>query len=87
MKLRENLRRYWREHLVHVAVGGLAGFLLTTDFMLAGISLTLAQHIRQLAGYWEKRDTLCYDLAVCQTGLFIGIVVGLVLYWGWGMVQ
>ena len=39
MTLAENLRRYWREHLVHVAVAALAGWLLTTGWWPAGAAI------------------------------------------------
>ena len=36
MTLAENLRTYWKEHLVHVAAAGLAGYLLTTEWWQCG---------------------------------------------------
>ena len=78
MTLAENLRAYWREHLIHVAVAGLAGCLLTTGFWPAGAAIVVSQNVRQVCGYWSKRDTINHDLAVIQAGLVMGVVIGLV---------
>ena len=78
MTLAENLRAYWREHLIHVAVAGLAGCLLTTGVWPAGAAIVVSQNVRQVCGYWSKRDTINHDLAVIQAGLVAGVVIGLV---------
>ena len=78
MTLAENLRTYWREHLVHLAVAGLAGYLLTTGVWPAGAAIVVSQNVRQVCGYWSKRDTIDYDLAVIQCGLVAGVVTGVI---------
>ena len=75
----QNLKTNWIQHLGHSGVAILAGYLLTTDYVLAGLALTAAQHIRQVGGFWEKRDTLSIDLFYCQGGLVVGIVAGIVV--------
>ena len=77
--LAENLREYWREHLVHWSVAGLAGYLLTGDLWVAGAAIIAAQNVRQVCGFWEKRDTVSHDLAVIQAGLLSGVVLGWLL--------
>ena len=81
MTLTENLRAYWKEHLVHVAVAGIAGWLLTTGWWPAGAAIVLSQNVRQVCGFWSKKDTINHDLAVVQCGLVAGVVVGLVVPW------
>ena len=75
MTLAENLRRYWKEHAVHLAVAALAGWLLTTGWWPAGAAIVLSQNVRQVCGYWSKRDTINHDLAVVQAGLVAGVVI------------
>ena len=77
--LAENLRAYWREHLIHVAVAALAGWLLTTGWWPAGAAIVVSQNVRQVCGYWSKRDTINHDLAVVQAGLVVGVVAGVIL--------
>ena len=79
MTLAENLRTYWKEHLVHLTVAGLAGWLLTTNVWPAGAAIEAAQTVRQVCGYWSKRDTINHDLAVMQAGLVGGVVIGVIL--------
>ena len=78
MTLTDNVRTYWREHMVHITVAGLAGFLLTTGFWSAGAAIVVSQNVRQVCGYWSKRDTINHDLAVIQAGLVAGVIIGLV---------
>ena len=78
-KLRHNLRRYWKQHLLHVSIGALGGALMMTadgdiGQAFAGFAVFLAQHIRQLGGFWQKADTLSIDLLYCQGGLISGIL-------------
>ena len=79
MTLAENLRRFWFEHLIHLEVAALAGYLLTTGFWPAGAAIVVSQNIRQVCGYWSKRDTINHDLAVCQAGLVAGVIVGVIV--------
>ena len=76
MTLTENLRRYWKEHLVHVAVAALAGWLLMTEWWPAGAAIVVSQNVRQVCGFWSKRDTINHDLAVVQAGLVAGVIAG-----------
>ena len=50
MTLAENLRAYWREHLIHLAVAALAGGLLTTGWWPAGAAIVVSQNVRP--GLW-----------------------------------
>ena len=35
----------------------------------------MSQNVRQVCGYWSKRDTINHDLAVIQFGLVAGVVM------------
>ena len=75
----DNLRQYWKQHLVHLLVGALAGVCLAgprDDLRIAGAAIVVAQHWRQTMGFQEKKDTVSIDLMWCQAGLVIGIIVG-----------
>ena len=74
-----NLRRYWKQHLLHVSIGIFAGVLLTNGYEVGGFALFLAQHIRQIGGFWQKKDSLSIDLFYCQGGLAGGLMGGLLL--------
>ena len=50
-----NLRRYWKEHIVHVLVGAIAGALLTSDYHWAGIAIMGTVWVRQGLGIPEAQ--------------------------------
>ena len=72
-----NLRKYWREHIFgHFGVAALSGYLSWQN-PAAGL-LFAGQCVRQVAGYWQKRDTVSIDLAWCVAGFATGLAVGAV---------
>ena len=73
----ENLRRYWREHCAHVAVGALIGWLGLDGLPLAALVCT-----RQGLEYLKRDDTPGMDLAYHVGGCAVGVVAGTV----WRMV-
>ena len=71
-----NLRKYWREHVFgHFGVAALSGYLSWQN-PAAGL-LFAGQCVRQVAGYWQKRDTVSIDLAWCVAGFATGLVIDL----------
>ena len=75
--IRENLRRYWREHMVHVAVGATAGWLLTGGYPWAGGAIIATVWVRQSLEFQKCWDTPGIDLCYHLGGLIGGIGAGL----------
>ena len=75
-----NWRRYWREHLVHIAVGAFAGVTLTQGTPAVGAVLMALVISRQALEYHKRNDTPGIDLAYHIGGLIAGAVVGIL--WG-----
>ena len=71
---RENLKRYWKEQIVHAAVGALAGFLLMTGKPWAGFTLMGTVWTRQGLEWANRRDSVGIDLAYHLGGLVAGIL-------------
>ena len=72
----ENLREHWREHILHLGIGVLAGVLLTTGQPTAGGVLMGVVCARQALEFAKRRDTPGIDLAYYVAGLLVGIVIG-----------
>ena len=49
-----NLREYWREHLVHLGVGGFAGLMLTAGEPWAGAVIMATVWVRQGLEYQKR---------------------------------
>ena len=77
-----NLRRYWREHLVHLAVGGVAGLLLTGGQPWAGAVVMATVWVRQALEFQKRRDTPGIDLSYHLAGLLAGVGAGALLAGG-----
>ena len=73
-----NLRRYWREHLLHLAVGGVSGLLLTSGQPWAGAVVMATVWVRQALEFQKRRDTPGIDLSYHLAGLIAGVGAG----WG-----
>ena len=66
-----NLRKYWKQHVFgHFGVAALSGYLSWQN-PAAGL-LFAGQCVRQVAGFWQKRDTVSIDLAWCVAGFAVG---------------
>ena len=68
-----NFRRYWREHLVHLGVGGLAGALLLGGEPWAGAVIMGTVWVRQSLEFQKRRDTPGIDLSYHLAGLVAGV--------------
>ena len=68
-----NFRRYWREHLVHLAVGGVSGVLLTGTHPWAGAVVMATVWVRQALEFQKRRDTPGIDLSYHLAGLLTGL--------------
>ena len=68
-----NFRSYWREHLVHLNVGGLAGVLLLTGEPWAGAVIMGTVWVRQSLEFKKRRDTPGIDLSYHLAGLVVGV--------------
>ena len=73
-----NFKQYWRQHLVHIAVGFFGGMLLTGGYEIAGMTLMLFVGIRQGLEYLKRHDTPGIDLAYHMAGL---LTPGCLLGW------
>ena len=75
-----NAREYWKEHLVHIAIGAFSGYLVTfPSLAAAGATLIAVASYRQALEYQKRDDTPGIDLAYHVGGLIAGIVAGLVV--------
>ena len=74
-----NLRRYWREHLAHLAVGGFAGGLLMGSTPWAGAVIMGTVWVRQALEFQKRRDTPGIDLSYHLAGLISGVLASLAL--------
>ena len=81
---RANLRRFWKEHTAHIAVGAFAG-LLSFRYPAAAALLMGTVFTRQGLEFAKRRDTPGIDLAYHLAGLIAGVGVG--LYWLEGPVE
>ena len=79
-----NFRRYWREHLVHLGVGGVAGLMLLTGEPWAGAVIMATVWVRQALEFQKRRDTPGIDLSYHLAGLIAGAFSGAVLN-AWGL--
>ena len=68
-----NFRRYWREHLVHLGVGCIAGVLLVTTAPWAGAVIMATVWVRQALEFQKRRDTPGIDLSYHLAGLIAGV--------------
>ena len=82
----DNFRRYWREHLLHLAVGGLSGWLLLSGSPWAGAVIMGTVWVRQALEFQKRRDTPGIDLSYHLAGLVTGVcsravldIVGLII--------
>ena len=73
-----NFRRYWREHLVHLAVGGTAGLLLLSGQPWAGAVIMATVWVRQALEFQKRHDTPGIDLSYHLAGLIAGVLAGLI---------
>lgn len=81
----DNLKRYWKEHIVHVSVGAFAGLLLTSlEHPWAGGVIMATVLGRQALEFQKRNDTPGIDLSYHLGGLVLGIVFGLL---GWSLPQ
>ena len=70
-----NFKKYWREHLAHVGIAATSMALaVAVDPVCAAV--VAGQYVRQVCGYWSKRDTVNIDLAYVGGGAFVGTLVG-----------
>ena len=74
-----NFRRYWPEHLVHLAVGGFAGALLVGDDPWAGAVIMGTVWVRQALEFQKRRDTPGIDLSYHLAGLIAGVFADVAL--------
>ena len=72
-----NWKRYWKEHLVHISTGALAGWCLATGHPAAGAGILGMIWVRQSLEYMKRHDTPGIDLAYHLGGLVLGTVAGL----------
>ena len=72
----ENLRCYWREHLLHLAVGWAAGCLLVWGEPWAGAVVMSTVWVRQALEFQKRRDTPGIDLSYHLAGLLAGVGAG-----------
>ena len=78
-----NLREYWRQHLIHLAVGGFAGLLLADGQPWAGVVVMATVWVRQALEFQKRRDTPGIDLSYHLAGLIVGVTAGLSTGWPW----
>ncbi len=81
-----NFRRYWPEHLMHLAVGMVSGSLLLSGEPGAGAVIMATVWVRQSLEFQKRRDTPGIDLSYHLAGLISVVVIGtaidsLKLYW------
>lgn len=77
---RHNLRVYWRQHVVHVLLGALAGALLVA-LPVTGIGFLAALCFYQGIEFAKRHDTPGIDMAYIIGGTVLGILPTLgVLY-------
>ena len=69
-----NFRAYWREHLVHLGVGGTAGVLLVSGEPWAGAVIMATVWVRQALEFQKRRDTPGIDLSYHLAGLVTGVL-------------
>ena len=76
---RANLKRYWREQLIHVAVAAFAGWLLSRDEDPkpgAGATIMGLVAVRQGLEFAKRNDSVGIDLAYHMIGLLLGVATG-----------
>ena len=73
----DNLKRYWKEHIVHVSVGAGAGYLAVSGEPSAAGIIMATVWVRQGLEFAKRRDTPGIDLAYHLGGLLIGITIGI----------
>ena len=73
----ENFKKHWSSQLAHVAVGMVAGILLTRGHPWAGFVLMGTVWTRQGLEFAKRKDTPGIDLAYHLIGLLAGIGIGL----------
>ena len=74
----QNFKQYWKEHLVHLSVGGLAGALaVNLETAPAGFILMGTVWVRQGLEFAKRQDTPGIDLAYHLAGLLVGVLVHL----------
>ena len=71
-----NFRRFWREHLIHLAVGALSGALLLGGEPWAGAVIMATVWVRQALEFQKRRDTPGIDLSYHLAGLLAAVVAG-----------
>lgn len=74
-----NFRRYWPEHLLHLAVGGFAGALLIGSTPWAGAVIMATVWVRQALEFQKRRDTPGIDLSYHLAGLIAGVILNTAL--------
>lgn len=73
----ENFKQYWKQHLCHVAIGFMAGYLTARDLPAIAFTIITWVAVRQSLEYFKRNDTPGIDMAWYMVGLLTGIVVGL----------
>ena len=71
-----NFRRYWAEHLIHLAVGAVSGSLLLRGEPWAGAVVMATVWVRQSLEFQKRRDTPGIDLSYHLAGLLGAVVIG-----------
>lgn len=80
-----NLRRYWKEHIVHIAVGILIGYTQSVPLaILVAVRQGVASPLKlsndiAVEDYPEHRDTPVIDLAYFVAGGVIGLLANRIL--------
>ena len=72
-----NLRRYWKEHLIHVLVGAFAGWLLTRRQPAAGAVIMGTVCTKEWLTPVKRNNTPAIDLTYYIGGLLAGTVLGM----------
>ena len=75
-----NLKLYWKEHLVHIGVGGLAGYLLMSGYVEVGFGVLVGCWVRQGLEFLKRDDTPGVDLGYIHGGKVAAIVAMLTLF-------
>lgn len=79
MLMRTNFKQYWKEHLFgHFLPPLVCMYLAMSGYPIAAV-IPLMQMLRQTVGYWEKKDTVSYDMTYIVAGAFVGTLIGRII--------